>query len=106
MNTSKRIFLSAITLSLLFSVGAMAIPAAESETLPQLSVHPLPRGEMPPMPPFAPPVYEASMQTNQPAHALSKLIANIPQTADKNYEVRVMARELPPLPSPIEKAAK
>lgn len=103
MNTSARIVLSTL---LLLGVSSMT-QAAPEVTPPSLGEHPALRGDMPPPPPV-PPLYEASMQTNQPAQALGKLVANIPQTADKNYEVRVMVRELPPQP-PLpqqEKAAK
>lgn len=51
----------------------------------------------PGLPPPAP-LYEASLQTHHPDEALNRLIANAPKGADKNYEVRVMVRELPPEP--------
>ena len=108
MNTVFRFCLSALLLPLAFSVSQMATAAPEGDTLPPLGAHPFPKGDMP-LPPPIPPLYEASMQTNQPAQALGKLVANVPQTADKNYEVRVMVRELlpkPPLPEKGEKPAK
>lgn len=100
MNTSARIVLSTL---LLLGVSAMTQAAPEIAP-PPLGETPAFKGDMPPPPPI-PPLYEASMQTNQPAQALGKLIANIPQAADKNYEVRVMVRELPPQPPMPEKAA-
>ncbi|QZN94727.1 hypothetical protein [Symbiopectobacterium purcellii] len=54
----------------------------------------------------APPLYEASMQTHQPTEALGKLIANAPQAENKNYEVRVMIRELPAPPPDMSLSAK
>lgn len=52
----------------------------------------------PGLPPPPAPLYEASLQTRHPDEALNKLVANAPKGADKNYEVRVMVRELPPEP--------
>ncbi|MGL9750743.1 MAG: hypothetical protein ACR5LC_04320 [Symbiopectobacterium sp.] len=46
------------------------------------------------------------MQTHQPAEALGKLIANAPQAENKNYEVRVMIRELPTPSAEVSKADK
>lgn len=100
MNTSARIVLSTL---LLLGVSTMT-QAAPEITPPPFGEHPALKGDMP-LPPPNPPLYEASMQTNQPAQALGKLIANIPQAADKNYEVRVMVRELPPHPPMPEKTA-
>ncbi len=105
MNTVSRFFLSALLLPLSFSISQMANAAPEGDTLPPLGAHAFTKGDMP-LPPPSAPLYEASMQTNQPAQALGKLIANVPQTADKNYEVRVMVRELPPKPPLPEKGEK
>ncbi|QTF07426.1 hypothetical protein HC231_05440 [Brenneria izadpanahii] len=58
----------------------------------------------PGFPPPAP-LYEASLQTHNPDEALNKLIANAPRGEGKNYEVKVMVRELPPAPfTPSEQA--
>lgn len=90
------IFALAATLSITSAVaGITVIPGANAPRPNGPSAFALHgRPDMPP------PLYEASLQTRHPDQALSKLIANAPQGADKNYEVRVMIRELPPEPEP------
>lgn len=63
---------------------------------------PMPMAQFPHAGPGFPPpapLYEASIQTRNPGEALNKLVANAPKGADKNYEVRVMVRELPADPA-------
>lgn len=95
---------SALLLPLLLGTSLMTHAAPDTSLPPPMGAHPFAKGEIPPLP--APPLYEASMQTHQPTEALNKLIANAPQTENKNYEVRVMIRELPALPPEMRPSAK
>lgn len=94
----------ALLLALLLGIAWTAQAAPETPRQQPMGAPPFAKGELPPPP--APPLYEASMQTHQPEEALSKLIANAPQAENKNYEVRVMIRELPTPPVEMGKADK
>ncbi|MCG8710662.1 hypothetical protein JHU04_003961 [Brenneria sp. 4F2] len=81
-----------------------AKPDAGVPDIPLQPRQPMPMAQFPhagPGFPPPPPLYEATLQTRTPEEALNKLVANAPKGTDKNYEVRVMVRELPPAP-PIE----
>ncbi|MEC5318984.1 hypothetical protein VSX61_08550 [Brenneria populi subsp. brevivirga] len=96
--------ISALTLALSAAVWA-APDAARPEGAGPDSLklrQPVPMAQFPHAGPgFPPPIplYEASIQTRNPSEALNKLVANAPKGADKNYEVRVMVRELPADPA-------
>ncbi|KAA8995482.1 hypothetical protein FJU30_24150 [Affinibrenneria salicis] len=107
----KKISTLSGTLALLTALGAagtalwaQAAPEAtpgnapREQHLPQLPGGPFAHGPGIFLPP-PPPLYEASLQTQQPDEALNKLVANAPKGNGKNYEVKVMVRELPPAPS-------
>lgn len=94
----------ALLLALLLGISWTAQAAPEIPQPLPMGPPPFAKGELPPPP--APPLYEASMQTHQPTQALGKLIANAPQAENKNYEVRVMIRELPAPPAQTGKADK
>lgn len=96
---------SALLLALLLGISWIAQAAPDTPRPLPVSAPPFAKGELPPPPPV-PPLYEASMQTHQPTEALGKLIANAPQAENKNYEVRVLIRELPAPPSEVSKADK
>lgn len=95
----------ALLLALLLGISWIAQAAPDSPRPLPVGAPPFAKGELPPPPP-APPLYEASMQTHQPTEALGKLIANAPQAENKNYEVRVMIRELPAPPPDMSLSAK
>lgn len=104
MNTMLSRSFSTLLLPLLLGMPLMAQAATDAPLPPPMGAHPFAKGEIPPPP--APPLYEASMQTHQPAEALGKLIANAPQAENKNYEVKVMIRELPVSPSEMKRPEK
>ena len=104
MNTMLQRPFSALLFPLLLGMSLMAHAAPDTPLPPPMGAHPFAKGEIPPPP--NPPLYEASMQTHQPNEALNKLIANAPQAENKNYEVRVMIRELPAPPPEVKPSAK
>ncbi|MFE8115227.1 hypothetical protein [Brenneria goodwinii] len=114
----KLIKLSGIaTLLLALSAAGVTAWAAPEAAKPDAAKPEIVKQKQPPMPmaqfphvgpgfPPPAPLYEASLQTRNPEEALNRLVANTPKgAADKNYEVRVMVRELPPDPfAPSEQA--
>ncbi|MCW2488722.1 hypothetical protein J5069_22740 [Candidatus Symbiopectobacterium sp. NZEC127] len=94
----------ALFFALLLGISWIAQAAPDTPRPQPMDAPPFAKGELPPPP--TPPLYQASMQTHQPAEALNKLIANAPQAENKNYEVRVMIRELPAPPSEVKKTDK
>ncbi len=94
-----------LLLALLLGISWIAQAAPDTPRPLPIGAPHFAKGELSPPPPV-PPLYEASMQTHQPAEALGKLIANAPQAENKNYEVKVMIRELPAPPAEVSKADK
>jgi len=92
------------------SVSALAAPAEKTHDAPPSLVEGKgvegrgidgaePHGGFPgKMPPPLIPLYQASMQTDNPSEGLNKLLSALPQKSGGHYEVRVSVVELPPAP--------
>ena len=107
----KKICLTAAgLLALALSASSLSAQAAPTENAhdapPSVMEGKGPRGgfpgSLPPdaMPPPMIPLYQASMQTDNPAEGLNKLLSAMPQKSGGHYEVRVAVVELPPAPAP------
>lgn len=94
----------ALLLVLLLGISWIVQAAPDTPRPLPVGAPPFAKGEL--SPPPVPPLYEASMQTHQPTETLSKLIANATQAENKNYEVRVLIRELPAPPPDMPSSTK
>lgn len=84
----------------LLTAGGLAFATQQSDDVKDLHHHPehgmmMMHGDGP-----MPPVYQSSMQTDNPADALKKLTGDVPALEKgKRYDVHIEVRELPPLPA-------
>ncbi|PLR38769.1 hypothetical protein CYR55_08485 [Chimaeribacter californicus] len=91
-------------LALALSASSLAAVAAPAEKAPDAPPSMMegkgPHGNFPgkmPPPPMIP-LYQASLQTDNPTEGLNKLLSVMPQKSGGHYEVRVSVVELPPAP--------
>ncbi|MBS0968356.1 hypothetical protein CYR40_10735 [Chimaeribacter arupi] len=82
------------------SVSATAAPAEKAhDAPPSINEGRGPHDGFPgKMPPPLIPLYQASLQTDNPTEGLNKLLSVMPQKSGGHYEVRVSVVELPPMP--------
>lgn len=103
----KKILATASLLALALSassLSAFAAPADNAHGNPPTAFDGKgPHGGFPgnPPPPMIP-LYQASMQTDNPTEGLNKLLSAMPQKSGGHYEVRLSVVELPLMPAPAK----
>ncbi len=84
----------------LLTAGGLAFAIPQSDDVKELH-HPE-HGMMMRVEGPVPPVYQSSMQTDNPADALKKLTGDVPALEKgKRYDVHIEVRELPPRPTEL-----